>query len=192
MSVVTFQLKINSVLKSGSIRERSKHMKKKRVFLLLGVIAILCAISLCGCADDEREQTQEGIEHGYSAFYVFTASQDVMQIGASTSVKDYLFALKDDGRIVFEGSEGDYGFFLTSLLGLGSRTEYSDEHSYAGYDWMLYTTLTSIDGTIYSTDDSTIVYNGIKLYKATYGVSGIPCISGQTYALVYEYNSMNW
>lgn len=167
-------------------------MKKKQVLLWLCVIMALCAAALCGCGKDEREQTQDGIEHGYSACYVFTASQDVMTIGENTSVKDYMDALKADGRIVYEGSDGDYGFYLTSVLGLSGRAEHSDAHSYSGYDWAVYTTLTSIDDVIYSTDESVFTYNGVALYKASYGVSGIPCVAGQTYALVYEYSSMTF
>ena len=48
------------------------------------------------------------------------------------------------------------------------------------------------DGVPYASADDAFGYGGITLYKASYGVSGLPCAEGHTYALVYEYSSMTW
>ena len=165
---------------------------KKLFALLIAIISCVAVFAFAGCTTDEREQTTDKIEQGYSICYAFTASNDIITITDSTSMKDYMDALKKAGRLSFEGSDGDYGYYITSVLGVSSVTVSSTANSYSGYDWTVYTTSTTIDGTIYSSDSETFTYNGITLYKAAYGVSGIPCVSGQTYALVYELSSMSW
>lgn len=171
--------------------------KKKFLSVLLTLVVAACALPLFACAADTRAPANGKIEQGHSVCYAFTASKEVMEITATTSVKDYMEALKAEGKLAFEGENGDYGYYVKTILGLGSLTvdsKYNDDGtgSYTGYDWMVYTTLTSIDGMVYSSDDATFVYNGITLYKAAYGVSGLPCIEGQTYAFVYERNSTSW
>ena len=167
-------------------------MKKLLTAIFTG-FAIIALCAFAGCGDDDRSrQKHDEIEQKYSICYAFTASSDVLTITDSTTMKDYMDALKADGKLLFEGSDGDYGFYITSVLGIGSLTISSTANSYSGYDWAVYTTLTSIDGVIYSADDSTFVYDGITLYKASYGVSGLPCVDGESYALVYEYSEMSW
>ena len=56
---------------------------------------------------------------------------------------------------------------------------------------MIYTTLTTYEGVIYSGDDA-IEVGGLTLYSALYGASGLPCVEGQSYALVYQLNEMTW
>ncbi len=165
---------------------------KKLLTAVLASAAILSVCALAGCADDEREQSDGKIEHGYSMCYAFTAESSTMTIDENSSMKDYMDALKAKNMLAFEGSDGDYGYFITSVFGVGSVTVSSTANSYSGYDWYVYTTVTSVDGVIYSDDKATFDYDGITLYKASYGVSGLPCIEGQTYALVYEYSSMTW
>ncbi len=166
--------------------------------LSAAVAALICAAAftvLAGCVkSDNRGQSGEnnGIEQGYSISYAFTASAEVLEISDTSSMKDYMDALKEDGALAFEGSDDDYGYYITSVLGVSSKTVSSTANSYSGYDWAVYTTLTSLDGTIYSTDESTFNYNGVTLYKSSYGVSGLPCVEGHTYALVYEFTSMSW
>lgn len=177
---------------------------KKFLATLLSALAVAALFAFAGCAPeqegDDPTPEHEGsdpavkaeIEQGYSISYAFTASTDVLELGDKTTVKDYMDALKEDGVLAFEGSVGDYGFFITSVLGVGSKAVSSTANSYSGYDWAVYTTLAEKDGVPYAAKDSTFVYEGITLYKASYGVSGVPCVEGETYALVYELSSMTW
>lgn len=140
--------------------------------------------------EDGNEQNA-AIENGHKIVYVFTADSEVMTITEKSSMYDYMCALKDDGFLSFEGSDGDYGFYVTSVMGVTSKVVSSTANSYSGWDWAVYTTVTELDGVIYSGDESTTI-DGITLYKASYGVSGVPCIEGESYALVYELSTMTW
>ena len=161
---------------------------KKFLSTLIAVLAVAVLFAFAGCETREPGDPLEPleIEQVYSICYAFTASED------KASMKDYLDKLKADGVITFEGSESQYGFYITSVLGVSSKTVSSTANSYTGYDWTVYTTLKEKDGVAYAQDDSTFVYGGITLYKGAYGVSGIPCVKGETYALVYELSSSNW
>lgn len=172
-------------------------MKKKLLPVLLLLAVAVCACPLFACGGDGRAPASGKIEQGYSVCYAFTADKEVLPLENTTSVKDYIDKLKADGKFAFEGAAGDYGYYITSVLDVGSVTVDSQYNAdgtgwYTGYDWVLYTTLTSIDGTVYSADDAAFVYNGITLYKASYGVSYLPCVEGQTYAFVYELSTMHW
>ena len=76
-----------------------------------------------------------------------------------------------------DGSESEYGFYLTSLNG----REATDE-----YYWAVYTTLGILDGVEYSNAAwGTWEYGGETLASASYGVSGLPLVEGELYALVW-------
>ncbi len=170
-------------------------MKTKHRIPVIFLIAIaVFAATLFGCADDTRPQSSGTIEQGYSACYAFTATETEVAAagGEAATLKTYMDVLKADGKLAFEGEDGAYGYYIVSVLGMGSRTVHSDANSYSGYDWTIYTTLTTVDDVTYSSDETVFDYNGIRLYRAAYGVSGLPCIAGETYALVYEYSSMQW
>ena len=157
---------------------------KKLLTAIFTVIAIAAVCAFTGCDDDNKDTAADKIEQGYSISYAFTASSDVLTIGNSTTVKDYMDALKADGKLSYEGYDGDYGYYITEVLGV--KEAYGTSSMYY---WAVYTSFTTIDGTIYATDYSTFDYNGIKLYSASYGVSGLPCVDGATYALVYTYTT---
>lgn len=162
---------------------------KKFLTSLSAVITVAVLFAFAGCTHPVQDRNPgeiPEIKQGYSICYAFTASSD------KASMKDYLDALKADGVITFEGSDSQYGFYITSVLGVSSKTVSSTANSYTGYDWTVYTTLKEKDGVAYANDDETFVYDGIILYKGAYGVSGIPCVKGETYALVYELSSSNW
>lgn len=185
---------------------------------ILSIIAAICvSLSLCAfaaCANsvnngNTQDGTQNGnsetdqsgnegeneqnaaIENGHKIVYVFTADSEVMTMTEKSSMYDYMCALRDDGFLSFEGSDGDYGYYVTSVMGVTSKVVSSTANSYSGWDWAVYTTITELDGVIYSGDETTVV-DGVTLHKASYGVSGIPCIEGESYALVYEFSSMSW
>lgn len=163
------------------------HMKK--FFRLFAAIIAVCTLapglSLAACANDNRGSTDGEIANGHTIVYAFTAHTD------GGSMLDYMNALKATGDLSFGGNDGEYGFYITSVLGVGSKVVSSTASSYSGWDWTVYTTVTTVDGVTYSGTQS-FAYNGITFYKASYGVSAIPCVSGESYALVYEFSSMTW
>ena len=106
--------------------------------------------------EDGNEQNA-AIENGHKIVYVFTADSEVMTITEKSSMYDYMCALKDDGFLSFEGSDGDYGFYVTSVMGVTSKVVSSTANSYSGWDWAVYTTVTELDGVIYSGDESTTI-----------------------------------
>lgn len=166
---------------------------KKLTKLFAAVIAVCTlalGLTLFGCNNDQRGETSGKIENGHAIVYAFTVEDDVITVDDG-SMLDYMNALKAAGDLTFEGSNGDYGFFITSVLGIGSKAVSSTANSYSGWDWAVYTTVTTVEGVTYSGTQS-FDYNGVTFYKASYGVSGIPSISGESYALVYEFSSMNW
>lgn len=168
-------------------------MKKKWIALIAAACALCAPLAFAGCAEDERPaEPSSAVEHGYSICYAFTASGDVTEIGGQTSVKDYMDALQAAGKLAFTGSDGDYGFYIETVLGVGTETVGSTDHSWSGYSWMVYTTLTTLDDVPYSYSDNAFEYNGVALYEAAYGVSYLPCVEGQTYAFVYRYVDTTW
>ncbi len=161
---------------------------KKLTKLFAAVIAVCTlalGLTLFGCAKDDRGPQDGKIDNGHFIVYAFTADN------GEGSMLDYMNALKAAGDLPFEGSDGDYGFYITSVLGVSGKTVSSAANSYSGWDWAVYTTVTTIEGVTYSGTQS-FEYCGITFYKASYGVSGIPCITGESYALVYEFSSMSW
>lgn len=97
----------------------------------------------------------------------------------SGSVYDLLSALREAGEIEFSGSEGDYGFFIESV-----NQKTADP---ASEYWAVYTSLGELDGTVYSSDEfGTYEYDGKTLASASYGISGLPAVEGELYALVLE------
>ena len=180
----------------------------KKILAIIAAACVtlsVCAFAACATSDNggkdqsgnQQSSTEGGnnqnaeIENGHKIVYVFTADSEVMTITEKSSMYDYMCALKDDGFLSFEGSDGDYGFYVTSVMGVTSKVVSSTANSYSGWDWAVYTTVTELDGVIYSGDESTTI-DGITLYKASYGVSGVPCIEGESYALVYELSTMTW
>ena len=152
---------------------------------VIAVCTLALGLALAACANDDRGEPSGKIENGHVAVYAFTADK------SEGSMLDCMNSLKAAGDLTFEGSDGEYGFYITSVLGIGSKTVSSTANSYSGWDWAVYTTVTTIEGVTYSGTES-FDYCGIKFYKASYGVSGIPCVSGESYALVYEFSSMTW
>lgn len=98
-----------------------------------------------GTIPGEGEQTDTSVD--FAAYAAFTASDDVLQLTDKTSVKDYIDALADDGKIDVEGYESTYGYYITSVNGISEST---DESGTSGYSWMLYTDFTEEDGVTYA------------------------------------------
>lgn len=164
-------------------------MKNKLLALLLAGCAAVSVFAVAACTpekennDDKQQTTPEtpvksGDVKVVDKGIVFTASADFMTITNDTYVSDYMNALKDNGDITFSGTVGDYGLFITTVNGYeadSSKNEY----------WAVYTTLTELDGVPYSNASyGTYTYESTVMNSASYGVDGLPCIAGETYAIV--------
>jgi hypothetical protein len=150
-------------------------MKTKILSLILSLFAIFAILSLSACGENVTTTTIDD-----STAVVITAKSSIMTIDDNSTLQDYLVALKDKGEISFEGYEGTYGYYITAING---KAESLTDCTY----WAVFTDFTTLDGddTIYATDYQTVEYKGKTLYSASYGVSGIPCVEGHTYAFVF-------
>ncbi len=157
---------------------------KKLIFVLAALIVCFAA----GCAQAEVKKTQ--INDNTSIIVI--PSSDTLTIGEDTTLEDYITALKDDGKLAFEGDKGEYGLFITSMDGKANEVISSTANSSEGYSWTIYIDFLTLDGTIYAGDSEVCDYDGKTLYKASYGVSSIPCLENHTYAFVYEHYSYTW
>lgn len=172
-------------------------MKKKvlSVLLTLACVALCASMFACGVRG-------EGNGSKATVYFMndandqlvrveFVAQSKVMTITEKTSLYDYLKVLKEGEKITFEGEDSGYGFYITSVNGRENKTVDSDA-AYEGYSWMVYLDFTVLEGdpAVYASDFATVTSrDGKTLYSASYGVSGIPCIEGRTYSLVYEHYS---
>jgi hypothetical protein len=146
---------------------------KKFLTLFLAIFASLIVLSACGTKNVVTTTIDD------STAVIVVADSSVMEISEKTTFKDYLDALKTKGDIDFEGYESSYGFYITSINGTAESTT---DKTY----WAVFVDFTQLDNdsTIYATDYQTVTYKDKTLYSASYGVSGLPCVEGHTYAFV--------
>lgn len=150
-------------------------MKHMRNFFVVGALAaaLMCG-ALIGCA--------QAADKGDAEFRLVANDETCVVIAADKSdtdrsLYDALAFFATSGEIMMDGSESEYGFYLTSLNG----REATDE-----YYWAVYTTLGILDGVEYSNAAwGTWEYGGETLASASYGVSGLPLVEGELYALVW-------
>lgn len=150
-------------------------MKHMRIFFVAGALAaaLMCG-ALIGCA--------QAADKGDAEFRLVANDETCVVIVADKSdtdrsLYDALAFFATSGEITMDGSESEYGFYLTSLNG----REATDE-----YYWAVYTTLGILDGVEYSNAAwGTWEYGGETLASASYGVSGLPLVEGELYALVW-------
>ena len=155
------------------------------------LLAVFAAVLLCfavGCMQSEVKKTE--IDDNSSIIIVPASS--TLEIDGKTTLADYIKALKDGGKLTFEGNEGDFGLFITSMDGKANEVISSTPNSSEGYSWTVYIDFLTLDGVPYAGDSETLIYKGTTLYKASYGVSAIPCLENHTYAFVYEYYNFTW
>lgn len=154
---------------------------KKFLVTFWAAVAALTAFAFAGCMRGETPNGDKSADVVLNVeSVVFTVKSDYIPLSGTTSVKDYMDAMQANGELVFGGSEGQFGFFIESVY--GKRAE-------GNAFWAVYTDLVTIEGddAVYSTTDwGTFTYGGKTLGSAAYGVSSLPCVSGYTYALVYE------
>ena len=114
---------------------------------------------------------------------ILESSDKLVVIKASAaggSLEEAMAALKTAGKLTYDGSESEYGFYLTSVNG------YTPDDSANEY-WAVYTTLGDYEGVSYSNSEyGTYEYDGKTLSSASYGVSGLPMVEGEIYVLVVE------
>lgn len=150
-------------------------MKHMRIFFVAGALAaaLMCG-ALIGCA--------QAADKGDAEFRLVANDETCVVIAADKSdtdrsLYDALAFFATSGEITMDGSESEYGFYLTSLNGRDATDEYY---------WAVYTTLGILDGVEYSNAAwGTWEYGGETLASASYGVSGLPLIEGELYALVW-------
>ena len=93
------------------------------------------------------------------------------------SLEEAMSELKKMGMLKYEGSESEYGFYLTSVNGY---TPNSENNEY----WAIYTTLGEYEGVEYSNSEfGTYDYEGKTCSSASYGISGIPVVEGEIYVI---------
>lgn len=150
-------------------------MKHMRIFFVAGALAaaLMCG-ALIGCAQaaDKGDAEFRFVANDETCVVIAADKSD-----ADRSLYDALAFFATSGEITMDGSESEYGFYLTSLNG----REATDE-----YYWAVYTTLGILDGVEYSNAAwGTWEYGGETLASASYGVSGLPLVEGELYALVW-------
>ena len=149
--------------------KRGNNMKIfKRISAAL--LAVCAAMLLFACSPAReafatlKESTQERV--------VLVADRT-----SEGSLADALRSLaEEDSSFSFEGTESEYGLFITSVNG---RTAGEGEF------WAIYTTLKEYEGVTYSDAAwGTAEYGGKTLASASFGADGLPMVEGELYALV--------
>lgn len=129
---------------------------------------------------DNADQPSESDDTGAS---VLESSDKLVVIEAAEtggSLEEAMAALSKAGKLTYDGSEGDYGFYLNSVNGYAPDAESSEY-------WAVYTTLGEYEGVPYSsTEYGTYDYSGKTCASASYGISGLPMVEGEIYVLVVE------
>lgn len=155
-------------------------IKKRILSSLLAGILCLCAVgALAACGKKDNSQTTEQGEIEKAEIVMndencFAFKADSSASGEK-SVYDYLVAFQSEGKMTFDGSKGDYGFFISSFQGKAM-----EGNTFVA----VYTSLTEKEGAIYSNAEwGTYLLNDTLLASASYGVESLPVFAGETYAL---------
>ena len=132
-------------------------------FCLIAVLSVLAA-----CSDEGTNNGGKGDVVAVENGFVFVATEDVMDIGETTTLEQYMQAMQKNGGITFEAEDG----MIVSVNGVtpSAQNEY----------WFIYTSLEDYSNTTWGTYS----YNGQTLGSATLGFGTLPCVAGQTYALI--------
>ncbi len=147
-------------------------MKRTAKIIAVIIAAVIAAISLASCGENSSAGAK-----------LLRSSDKLVIIEAEStggSLLDALNALKEEGGLSFEGEDGDYGYFITSVNG------YTPDASANEY-WAIYTTLGEYEGVAYSSAEyGTYDYDGTTCASASYGVSGLIMVEGEIYVLTVE------
>lgn len=143
-------------------------MKTKITSILL---AIFLVVTFTACTGDTEAPAAAVVLEGSDKLVVIEAN------ATGGSLEEAMSALKAAGTLTYEGSEGDYGFYLTSV---NDYTPDAENNEY----WAIYTTLGEYEGVEYSNSEyGTYDYNGKTCASASYGISGIPMVEGEIYII---------
>ena len=141
-------------------------MKKTALFLAI----VFIFTSLCGCGG---QKPSAEIVRSDENTVIIRVNETV------GSLEDAMNALAESGELSFDGSESEYGFFITSVNGVSADP--------ASQYWAVYTTLGDYEGVSYSNAEyGTFDHDGATLNSASYGISGLPAVEGELYALTLE------
>lgn len=165
-------------------------MQMKKLTKIFAAIIGVCTLALCfalfGCNKnggglDLGDGTGNYIARQTETEIVFVGTTEVLKEHDEYSLFDYMTALKMKNQLTFDGSNGQYGYFISSVNG--------NDATGSSY-WAVYISFKTLDGdnAVYAGGEYSTEYafEDITLYSANYGVSGIPYVSGATYALVLE------
>ena len=148
-------------------------MKNTKFFAVIISLLILVTFTFTACGSETLEIGARVIE----------SSEDFIVIEATAtcgSLADALEYLSGEGELTYNGSESDYGIYLTSVNGREADTS-------ANEYWAVYTTLYEYDGVVYSNSDYGIYrYMLTPCASASYGISGLPLVEGELYVIVLE------
>lgn len=185
-------------------------MKKKVILpMVLALVVAIACLPLFACSGGGGEGLKpnngEGLKLGSGASVLTVKGEDeaidyvIFTVNAegikdTTSVKDYMDALVKAGWLSYDGNNGSYGYYITSVMEQSEKILSSSGNSSEGYAWNLYLDFTTLEGdaAIYATDYTTKEIEGTTYYGASYGISGIPCVQGHTYVLSYDYYNYSW
>ena len=143
-----------------------KHTLRFATFIVATITAFAAVLSACGGNDADATLLES------------SETRVVIQANiTSGSMQDAMAKFKEEGKLTYEGSESEYGFYLTSVNGYtpdASKNEF----------WAVYTTLGEYGGVTYSSAEyGTYDYQGTSCASASYGISGLPMVEGYLYIL---------
>ena len=146
-------------------------MKKTKFTSIILAVFFVVMLTFTACTGD-------GDSNGVSASLDVSDKQVVIKASSTGgSLEDTMSSFKKMGILSYEGSESEYGFYLTSVNGY---TPDAENNEY----WAIYTTLSEYEGVEYSNSEyGTYDYEGKTCASASYGVSGIPMVEGEIYII---------
>lgn len=148
-------------------------MKTTKFISVILAIFFALTLTLTACSSDTASVSAELLE----------STEKLVAIKASAaggSLEEAMASFRDAGKLTYEGSESEYGFYLTSVNG------YTPDEAANEY-WAVYTTLGEYEGVEYSNAGyGTFDYDGKTCSGASYGISGIPMVEGEIYVLTVE------
>ena len=141
---------------------------RNKIAFIVAVVMVALSMLLSACGDgDAKVKLLKNDEK----LVVIEA------IDTGGSLEDALKELKADGKLDYEGSTSEYGFYLVSINGYipdASKNEF----------WAIYSTLGEYEGVSYSSVEFGVYeYEGKVCASASYGISGMPLIEGEIYIL---------
>ena len=149
-------------------------MKTTKFTSIILALFFVVTLTFTACSGDSAAAGGAVVLEGSDKLVVIEAN------ATGGSLEEAMSALKEAGELTYEGSESEYGFYLTSVNGY---TPDAENNEY----WAVYTTLGEYEGVEYSNSEyGTYDYNGKSCTSASYGISGLPMVEKEIYVLVVE------